>query len=177
MKAVRHRLQPARLPLSVWRCWVASLLAIVALLLLDLGRGLLQDRVDTSLLRVVVNGEPLVLDAETRAEFGRDLEHHTAGLQDDVAAAMRPWLDERLEAAFTPLEAAVPGYLDWYYLLTGNYLRLGMAVAGDQRRGLRPGLRDLIRYPALSRSCAIGDLAADSGPPFFCCLRDEVAWA
>lgn len=121
-----------RSPASGWRRWVASLLAVVALmLLLDLGHRLLQGRADAPLFRVVVNGEPLTLDAETHAELGRNLDRLTVRLQDDVAAAMRPWVDERLEASFAPLEAAVPGYLDWYYSLSGSYLRLGMAVAGD----------------------------------------------
>ncbi|MFY0992872.1 hypothetical protein [Halomonas sp. C05BenzN] len=161
MKAVRHWLQPGRLPLSGWRRWGASLLAVVALLLLlVLGRGLFQDRADTPLFRVVVNGEPLVLDAETRAEFGRDLERLAAGLQDDVTAAMRPWVDERLETAFAPLEAAVPGYLDWYYSLTGSYLRLGMAVAGDLDEWLEAQLHE--RLVAASRvEQALVELEAD----------------
>ncbi|PXX97431.1 hypothetical protein [Halomonas sp. LBP4] len=117
---------------SGWRRWATSLLAVVALmLLLDLGHRLLQDRADAPLFRVVVNGESLLLDGETHAEFGRDLDRLAARLQQDVAAGMRPWVDERLEAAFAPLEAAVPGYLDWYYSLSGSYLRLGMAVAGE----------------------------------------------
>ncbi|MDI5987109.1 hypothetical protein QLQ85_20180 [Halomonas sp. M4R5S39] len=118
--------------MSGWRGWVASLLAVMALmLLLDLGHRLLQGRTEAPLFRVVVNGESLLLDAETHAEFGRDLDRLTARLQQDVAAGMQPWVDERLEAAFATLEAAVPGYLDWYYSLSGSYLRLGMAVAGE----------------------------------------------
>lgn len=122
----------ARPSASGWRGWVASLLAVMALmLLLDLGHRLLQGRTEAPLFRVVVNGESLLLDADTHAEFGRDLDRLTARLQQDVAAGMQPWVDERLEAAFAPLEAAVPGYLDWYYSLSGSYLRLGMAVAGE----------------------------------------------
>lgn len=122
----------ARPSASGWRGWVASLLVVVVLmLLLDLGHRLLQGRAETQLFRVVVNGESLLLDAETHAELGRDLDRLTAQLQQDVAAGMQPWVDKRLEAAFAPLEAAVPGYLDWYYSLAGSYLRLGMAVAGE----------------------------------------------
>ncbi|MDI5934065.1 hypothetical protein [Halomonas kalidii] len=132
MNSARGTLAMAWWRMSGWRGWVASLLAVMALmLLLDLGHRLLQDRADAPLFRVVVNGESLLLDAETHAEFGRDLDRLTARLQQDVAAGMQPWVDERLETAFAPLEAAVPGYLDWYYSLSGSYLRLGMAVTGE----------------------------------------------
>ncbi|PMR67712.1 hypothetical protein [Halomonas heilongjiangensis] len=132
MNSARRTRGMAWWPVCGWRRWAASLLAVMALmLLLDHGHRLLQGRAEAPLFRVVVNGESLLLDAETHAEFGRDLDRLTARWQENVVASMQPWVDERLEAAFAPLEAAVPGYLDWYYSLAGSYLRLGMAVAGE----------------------------------------------
>jgi hypothetical protein len=115
-----------------WRAWGVSLLVIALLMLaLDQGYRQLQSRAEAPLFRVVVNGQTLTLDADTHAAFSRDLGELAGGVDARLQREMQPWLDERLDAAFAPLEAAVPAYLDWYFSLRGSYLRLGMAIAGD----------------------------------------------
>lgn len=123
-----------RLPILLrpWRGWGLSVLVVMVLLLLfEIGHGWLAARSQAPLFRVIVAGESLTLDAETHAEFSRDLTALAMETERRLQARMRPWLDERLDSAFVPLESAVPDYLDWYYSPVGSYTRLGVALMGD----------------------------------------------
>ncbi|TDR54965.1 hypothetical protein DFP85_106110 [Halomonas ventosae] len=147
--------------LRAWRSWGASLLVVMALLLLfELGQGWLASRSQAPLFRVIVAGEPLTLDAETHAEFSRDLTALAMETEERLQARMRPWLDERLDSAFAPLESAVPDYLDWYYSPVGSYTRLGVALMGDLDDWLDEQLhRRLVEGTGLES--ALADLQAD----------------
>ncbi|MCL7940820.1 hypothetical protein M8009_11020 [Halomonas sp. ATCH28] len=115
-----------------WRGWGLSALVVMTLLLLfEAGQGWLASRSQAPLFRVIVAGESLVLDAETHAEFSRDLSSLATETEERLQARMSPWLEGRLDRAFTPVEEAVPAYLDWYYSPAGSYTRLGMALMGD----------------------------------------------
>lgn len=115
-----------------WQPWGVSLLLVVLLMVaLAQGHRALQNRSDAPLFRVVVSGQTLTLDAETHAAFGRELAELTQGAQSRLEQEMQPWIDERVEASFAPLQAAVPAYLDWYFSLRGSYHRLGVAIVGD----------------------------------------------
>ncbi|PRY71978.1 hypothetical protein [Halomonas ventosae] len=129
---IRSPIDRLAVVLRAWRSWWPSLLVVVALLLLfELGHGWLASQSQAPLYRVIVAGEPLTLDAETHAEFSRDLTALAMETEERLQARMRPWLDERLDSAFAPLESAVPDYLDWYYSPVGSYTRLGVALMGD----------------------------------------------
>ncbi|MCE8017346.1 hypothetical protein HOP62_14800 [Halomonas sp. MCCC 1A17488] len=118
-----------RLPAAAW---VLGLL-LAALLMLGLvpAYHLMQARSEAPLFRVVVDGETLLLDAETHADLGRELDQLASGLDLRLRDEMRPWLEVHMNAAFVPLEAAVPEYLDWHFSLQGSYLRLAMALTGE----------------------------------------------
>ncbi|WP_108444639.1 hypothetical protein [Halomonas denitrificans] len=118
---------------SRWRGWALSALVVLLLLAaLEAGHRVLETRSQAPLYRVIVAGESLTLEAEAHAAFSRDLERLAAEAEATLAARMAPWTEARLAQAFAPLEAAVPGYLDWYFSLGGSYLRLAMGLAGDQ---------------------------------------------
>lgn len=156
--AIRPSIDRLAIVLRAGRSWWMSLLVVMALLLLfELGQGWLASRSQAPLYRVIVAGESLTLDAETHAEFSRDLTALAMETEERLQARMRPWLEERLDRAFAPLESAVPDYLDWYYSPAGSYTRLGVALMGDldtwldeqlhrrlvERTGLEPALADL----------------------------------
>ncbi|MBB3189312.1 hypothetical protein [Halomonas cerina] len=162
-----------------WHRWGLSLLVVIALLLLlEGGHRWLEARSQAPLWRVIVAGEPLTLDAETHAAFSRDLTALTTQAEQKLAARMAPWVDDRLDTAFAPLEAAVPDYLDWYFSAPGSYTRLGVALMGDldtwldaQRQarliapsGIEEGLAELqAEYPqrlAEAQQGLAGELAA-----------------
>lgn len=117
-----------RLPVVAWI--LGPLLAALLLLGLVLAYHQLQSRSEAPLFRVVIDGETLTLDAETHAELGQELGELATGLDLRLRQEMQLWLDARLDAAFVPLEAAVPEYLDWHFSLRGSYLRLAMALTG-----------------------------------------------
>ncbi|MDR9439095.1 MAG: hypothetical protein RI841_06320 [Halomonas sp.] len=132
--AMRRSIARGRLaiPFRPWRGWDLSLLVVMTLLLLfEVGHGWLASRSQAPLYRVIVAGESLTLNADTRASVSRDLSAFATEVEERLQARMKPWLEGRLERAFAPLEAAVPGYLDWYYSPVGSYTRLGVALMGD----------------------------------------------
>ncbi|TLF52524.1 hypothetical protein FEI13_04285 [Halomonas urmiana] len=137
---------------SRWRGWALSALVVLLLLFVfEVGHRVLEARSQAPLYRVIVAGESLTLDAETHAAFSRDLERLAAEAEAALAARMAPWMASRLERAFMPLTAAVPGYLDWYFSLRGSYLRLAMGLAGDQATWL-----DAQRQTRLIEASGIG---------------------
>jgi len=78
--------------------------------------------------RIIVHGDLHVLEeAEFRA-FQERLEAHVdrrlAGLLRDTEGA----IDREVERTFAPVYAAIPRYADWYYSLTGEYLRYAHAL-------------------------------------------------
>ncbi len=154
----RERLAIALRP---WRGWGVSVLVVMALLLLfEIGHGWLAARSQAPLFRVIVAGESLTLDAEAHTDFSRDLSALATDTEKRLQARMRPWLDQRLEQAFAPVEAAVPDYLDWYYSPVGSYTRLGVALMGDLDAWLDEQLhRRLVEASGLES--ALADLQAE----------------
>lgn len=153
----------ARLAIALrpWRGWGLSALVVMALLLLfEVGHAWLASRGQAPLFRVIVAGESLTLEAETHADFSRDLSALATETEARLQARMSPWLEERLERAFAPLEAAVPDYLDWYYSPVGSYTRLGVALMGDLDAWLDEQLhRRLVEATGLES--ALAELQAD----------------
>ena len=154
------RLERAARP-GGWRGWALSLLVVALLLvLLEGGYRWLESRSQAPLFRVIVAGESLTLDDETHADFSRDLTALTAEIQAQLAARMTPWMDARLDSAFEPLAAAVPGYLDWYFSAPGSYLRLGVATVGDLDEWLDEQLHERLIAPS-GIEAALAELLAD----------------
>ncbi|MDI5893259.1 hypothetical protein [Halomonas rhizosphaerae] len=154
----RARLAIANHP---WRGWGLSVLVVMVLLLLfEVGHGWLASRSQSPLFRVIVAGESLTLDAGTHADFSRDLSALSTEAEERLQARMRPWLDERLERAFAPLEAAVPDYLDWYFSPVGSYTRLGVALMGDLDAWLDGQLHQRL-VEATGLESALAELQAD----------------
>ncbi|SFU35025.1 hypothetical protein [Halomonas korlensis] len=132
-----------------WGRWGLSLLVVLGLmLLLGMGQRLLEQRTDDPLYRVIVNGQPLTLDAKTHAALDRDMQEVTEDIEARLMARMRPWIRMRLAITFAPLEAAVPGYLDWYFSLSGSYARLGMTLVDDVEPWLEAQLHERLVTPS-----------------------------
>lgn len=144
-----------------WRRWGVSLLVVLLLLVLfEGGHRWLESRSQAPLFRVIVAGESLTLDAQAHADFTRDLATLTGEAQARLAARMAPWWETRLEAAFDPLAAAVPGYLDWYFSAPGSYQRLAVALVGDLDAWLDEQLHERLVVPS-GLEAALAQLQAD----------------
>lgn len=141
--------------------WGLSLLVVLLLLVLfEGGHRWLESRSQAPLFRVIVAGESLTLDAQTHADFTRDLATLTGEAQARLAARMAPWWEARLDAAFDPLAAAVPGYLDWYFSAPGSYQRLAVALVGDLDAWLDEQLHERLVVPS-GLEAALAELQAD----------------
>lgn len=155
---------PARRPTTWppgWRRWGATLLVVgMLLLLLEGGHRWLESRSQAPLFRVIVAGETLTLEAETHTDFLRDLTALADEAQVRLAGRMTPWVEARLEGAFAPLEAAVPGYLEWHFSATGSYTRLGVALVGDLDGWLDRQLHARLVAPS-GIEAALAELQAD----------------
>ncbi|MFG6158180.1 hypothetical protein ACGTNG_05190 [Halomonas sp. 1390] len=148
-------------PASRWRGWALSALVVLLLLLVfEAGHRVLEARSQAPLYRVIVAGESLTLDAETHGAFSRDLYRLANEAEATLVARMAPWVESRLERAFAPLSAAVPGYLDWYFSLRGSYLRMAMGLAGDQAAWLDAQRRSRL-IEASGIEAALGKLEAE----------------
>ncbi|PWV74536.1 hypothetical protein [Halomonas sp. A11-A] len=148
-------------PTRGWHRWGLSLLVVLLLLVLfEGGHRWLESRSQAPLFRVIVAGESLTLDAQAHADFTRDLATLTGEAQARLAARMTPWWETRLEAAFDPLAAAVPGYLDWYFSAPGSYQRLAVALVGDLDGWLDEQLHERLVVPS-GLEAALVQLQAD----------------
>ncbi|WP_254277212.1 hypothetical protein [Halomonas sp. 3H] len=144
-----------------WHRWGLSLLAVLLLLvLLEGGHRWLESRSQAPLFRVIVAGEALTLDAETHADFTQDLATLSGETQTRLVGGMAPWWEARLEAAFAPLAAAVPSYLDWYFSAPGSYQRLAVALVGDLDAWLDEQLHERLVAPG-GIEAALAELQAD----------------
>ncbi|MBS9403959.1 hypothetical protein KG088_09985 [Halomonas sp. TRM85114] len=136
------------------------LMILGLMLVLGTGLRLLEQRTDDPLYRVIVNGQPLTLDAENHAALSRDIQAMTGDIEARLMARMTPWLEERLDQAFAPLTLAVPDYLDWYYSPGGSYMRLGVALVGDADAWLDEQLHQRLVRPS-GIEAALAELQVD----------------
>ncbi|MDR9467740.1 hypothetical protein [Marinospirillum sp.] len=113
-------------------------LAILLLILATLSysqRHLLQSRFfasdDQPLVRSLLRGETLTLTQEDYQDFTSQLVAINATQDARLQESLNDWLAQEALEVRQAAEAGVNNYLDWYYSLTGSYLRLFVAVTGD----------------------------------------------
>ncbi|BAO45309.1 hypothetical protein [Thiolapillus brandeum] len=98
------------------------------------------------LLYVVLNGRRYVVPEDGRQALSRDLEERLD------TRDQQQWLDTQIdsavEAAFVPVHDRVGDFADWYYSLTGEYLRYAHAIGGDMGDYLEDKLRETVFLPA-----------------------------
>ncbi|RTZ73784.1 MAG: hypothetical protein DSZ00_05720 [Gammaproteobacteria bacterium] len=96
--------------------------------------------------RIIVHGEVHLLDEAAFKQFQAQLEKSVDGRLSGLLQDSDALIEKKVEALFAPVHAAVPRYADWYYSLTGEYLRyahaLGSGVVGYMEEKLREILFD-----------------------------------
>ncbi|MBE0510319.1 MAG: hypothetical protein K0A95_05405 [Chromatiales bacterium] len=84
------------------------------------------------LFRILLQGQaPLILEAAEAQQFIHTAGLHTTALHDAANAHLETWTNRQIRIALGQSEGAVDAYLDWYYSLSGSYLRLLLAARGD----------------------------------------------
>jgi len=94
--------------------------------------------------RVIVHGEVYLLNEQEfrrfRKRLGKSVDHRLARLLQGSDAL----IDRKIEAVFAPVYAAIPRYADWYYSLTGEYLRYAHALGSGVVRYMEEKLKEIL---------------------------------
>lgn len=103
----------------------------------------------TEAIRVIVApGESVLLDTAALAKARAQVLDRLATRQAKTRQALAATLDQELERIFAKTNAQVPAFADWYYSLTGEYLRLFNAAFRDLSSFLAQKLDELVFGPA-----------------------------
>jgi len=117
----------------------------------------------TEAIRVIVApGESVLLDAAALGKAHTKILEHLAAKQTKARQALEATLDQELERIFGAADRQVPAFADWYYSLTGEYMRLFNAAFGDLSAFLAERLDELVFGPA-GTAQAIDTLSASLG--------------
>lgn len=93
-------------------------------------------------------GESLYLEPATLSGIRSQADHWLGRRRIQVQDAMQRELTGALDPVFDQALALVPAFADWYYSLSGEYLRLFHAVSGDLPEFLAERLELLVFQPA-----------------------------
>jgi len=134
---------------------VILLLALVAAFaLLKGGRQLAEKQLPQAaapvqrLLYLVLNGREYVIPEAHRLELSLALQEHLGEEQQDQQQWLESRIDSAVDAAFAPVHDRVGDFADWYYSLTGEYLRYAHAIGGDMGDYLQEQLENTVFLPA-----------------------------
>lgn len=128
----------------------------------------------TEAIRVIVApGESVLLDAAALTKARAKVLDLLAAKQTEARQALVATLDEELARIFGAAEQQVPAFADWYYSLTGEYMRLFNAAFGDLSDFLAERLDELVFGPA-GTAQAIDALSASLGEESVARVKDTL---
>lgn len=135
-----------------------SMILLLALLagfaLLRGGRQLAEQQVQHQavpvqrLLSVILNGEQRVVPEAKRLQLSLDMQGALDAEQSTLEQRMQQRIDTAVDTAFAPMHGHVSDFSDWYYSLTGEYMRYAHAVGGDMAAYLQQRLEETVFQPA-----------------------------
>jgi hypothetical protein len=100
------------------------------------------------LLYLVLNGRQYVLPEANRRAFSMALQEHLGGEAADQQQVLSGQVDSAVDAAFAPVHDRVSDFADWFYSLTGEYMRYAHAIGGDMGEYLKNRLYETVFLPA-----------------------------
>ncbi|WP_456445360.1 hypothetical protein [Thiolapillus sp.] len=104
------------------------------------------------LLYVVLNGRQYVVPEASRLDLSLALQEQLETEQQSQEQWLEAHIDSAVETAFAPVHDRVGDFADWYYSLTGEYLRYAHAIGGDMGDYLQEKLRETVFLPAALES-------------------------
>ena len=110
---------------------------------------------DIEMVRFIINGDSLDLDAEAQEQLRNELQIRLAGYEHDIDQQMLLWKVNALEEMESNFQSASEYYLDWYFSFIGSYTRLIVAVSGD----LEPWVENQLQQRLVERSGLESSLA------------------
>ena len=100
------------------------------------------------LLYVVLDGRQYVVPEVSRLDLSLALQEQLETEQQSQEQWLEAHIDSAVETAFAPVHDRVGDFADWYYSLTGEYLRYAHAIGGDMGDYLQEKLREILFVPA-----------------------------
>ncbi|WP_419605196.1 hypothetical protein [Thiolapillus sp.] len=100
------------------------------------------------LLYVILNGEQRVVPEAKRLQLSLDIQSAVDEEQGKLLERMRQQIDAAVDTAFAPVHDHVGDFADWYYSLTGEYMRYAHAVGGDMGEYMQQQLKETVFLPA-----------------------------
>ena len=93
-------------------------------------------------------GESVYLDAAALASTRMQVLDQLSELRGEAEASLTGAMDQGLEEIFAQADQQIPAFADWYYSLTGEYMRLFNAAFGDLAAFLAQKLDEQVFTPA-----------------------------
>lgn len=149
-----------RSPVSGRRFWlgfftVILLLALAAgFALMKGGRQLARQQLPEApqqmqkLLYLVVNGQHYVVPESNRLALSLALQDTLGAAGEEERLQLEARIDAAVDATFAPVHDRVGDFADWFYSLTGEYMRYAHAIGGDMGIFLRQKLEETVFVPA-----------------------------
>jgi hypothetical protein len=100
------------------------------------------------LLYLVVNGQHYVVPESSRLALSLALQDTLGAAQEEQQQQLRVRIDAAVDSAFAPVHDRVGDFADWFYSLTGEYMRYAHAIGGDMGDFLREKLEETVFVPA-----------------------------
>ncbi|WP_456379429.1 hypothetical protein [Thiolapillus sp.] len=100
------------------------------------------------LLYVILNGERRVVPEAKRLQLSLDMQEAVDTERNTLQQQLQQQIDAAVGAAFAPVHGQVSAFADWYYSLTGEYMRYAHAVGGDMAEYLEQRLKETVFLPA-----------------------------
>ncbi len=101
-----------------------------------------------ALLYVILNGERRVVPEASRLQLSLDMQDAVDAERKTLQQQLQQRIDVAVATAFAPVHGHVGDFADWYYSLTGEYMRYAHAVGGDMAEYLEQRLKETVFLPA-----------------------------
>lgn len=100
------------------------------------------------LLYVILNGKQSVIPEAKRLQLSLDMQDAMDTEQNVLLQKLQQQIDSAVSLAFSPVHEHVSYFADWYYSLTGEYMRYAHAIGGDMGEYLQQRLTETVFLPA-----------------------------
>ncbi|NMT63446.1 hypothetical protein [Marinobacter orientalis] len=85
----------------------------------------------TSFAYITASGDQVVLDRSGQKTFAGLLSRETDAFESDVIGELDPVAERGVDKSFNQLQNGVDAYLDWYFSVSGSYMRMYVALTKD----------------------------------------------
>jgi hypothetical protein len=140
--------------------WVAFFITILVLALiagfaaLRGGRQLLDAQLQQStrpvqeILYIILNEQQRIVPESKRMQLSLDMQDQVNKEQALLEQQMQQQIDIMVDSRFAPVHDYVENFADWYYSLTGEYMRYAHAIGGDMSEYMQQRFQETVFLPA-----------------------------